>query len=119
MTENFLGKLFGHNNWANLQIIQACIALSNEQLDAEPRSATKGTIRHTLWHLVASQQGYLSLLTGIEPRFNWQAPPAFAELQEAASLTGAGLLALARDESSIPLQTRLQTKGIPRSLGLS
>ena len=36
MTENILGRLFEHNNWANLQIIQACSALSDEQLDAEP-----------------------------------------------------------------------------------
>ena len=43
MTENFLEKLFEHNNWANSKIIQACAALSDEQLDAEPPSATKGT----------------------------------------------------------------------------
>ena len=48
MTENFLVKLFERNNWANLQIIQACSALSNEQRDAEPQSATKGSIRLTL-----------------------------------------------------------------------
>jgi uncharacterized damage-inducible protein DinB len=110
MTENILGKLLEHNNWANIQIIQACSALSDEQLDAEPESATKGSIRLTLWHLMASQQGYLSLLTGMEPRFNWQAPPAFAELQQAASITGEGLLALARDERSQPLKSQLQTK---------
>lgn len=97
-------------NWANIQIIQACSALSDEQLDAEPKSATKGSIRLTLWHLIASQQGYLSLLTGMEPRFNWQAPPAFAELQKAASITGEGLLALARDEPSKLLKTQPQTK---------
>jgi uncharacterized damage-inducible protein DinB len=84
--------------------------ISDEQLDAEPQSATKGSIRLTLWHLVASQQGYLSLLTGMEPHFNWQAPPAFAELQKAASITGDGLLALARDGSSKRLKTQLQTK---------
>jgi uncharacterized damage-inducible protein DinB len=28
MTEDFLVKLFEHNNWANLQIIQACSALA-------------------------------------------------------------------------------------------
>jgi uncharacterized damage-inducible protein DinB len=110
MTENTLGKLFEHNNWANLQIVQACSALSDEQLDAEPRSATKGSIRLTLWHLIASQQGYLSLLTGMEPRFNWQASPAFAELQESASITGEGLLAVARDEPSKSLRTQLHTK---------
>ncbi len=108
MAENILGKLFEHNNWANVQIIQACSALSDEQLDAEPRSATKGSIRLTLLHLVASQQGYLSLLTlPIEARLH--APPAFAELQKAASISGEGLLALARDESSKHLKTQLRT----------
>ena len=63
MTENFLEKLFEHNNWANSQIIQACSALSDEQLDAEPQSATKGSIRRTLVHLVSSQHGYLRTLT--------------------------------------------------------
>ena len=48
MTENFLEKLFEHNNWANQKIIQACYALSDEQLDAEPHSVTKGNIRRTL-----------------------------------------------------------------------
>ena len=48
MTENILEKLIEHNNWANLRIIQACSALSDEQLDAEPQSATKGSIRRTL-----------------------------------------------------------------------
>jgi len=108
MTENILGKLFEHNNWANLQIIQACSALSDEQLDAEPQSATKGSIRRTLLHLVASQQGYLSLLTlPVEARL--AVPPAFAELQKAVSISGEGLLALARDEPSKHLKTRLRT----------
>ena len=63
MTENFLVKLFEHNNWANQRIIQACSALSGEQLDAVPQSVTKGNIRETLSHLVTSQRGYLALLT--------------------------------------------------------
>ena len=109
MTENFLGKLFEHNNWANLQIIQACSTLSDEQLDAEPQSATKGSIRRTLLHLVSSQQGYLSLLTlPIEARLD--VPPTFAELQESSSLSGEGLLSLARDEPGKHLKTQLQTK---------
>jgi uncharacterized damage-inducible protein DinB len=107
MTENFLVKLFEHNNWANLQIIQACSALSDEQLDAEPQSVTKGSIRNTLSHLVASQQGYLSLLTlPVETRL--QAPPAIAELQESARISGEGLLALAKGKQK-PLKSQLQT----------
>jgi uncharacterized damage-inducible protein DinB len=105
---NILEKLFEHNNWANLQIIQACSALSDEQLDAEPQSATIGSIRSTLVHLVASQQGYLSLLTlPVEERLD--VPPAFAELQEAARSSGEALLALVRDEPGKSLKTRLRT----------
>ena len=108
MTETILVKLFDHNNWANREIIEACSALSDEQLDAEPQSATKGSIRRTLVHLVASQQGYLSLLTlPVEARRD--APPAFAELQQAASISGEGLLALARDEPRNHLNTQLRT----------
>ena len=109
MTENSLVKLFEHNNWANLQIIQACSALSDKQLDAKPQSATKGSIRRTLLHLVASQQGYLSLLT-LPPEARPNVPPAFAELQKVASISGEGLLALARDEASNLPKARLQTK---------
>ena len=108
MTENFLVKLFEHNNWANLQIIQACSALSDEQLDAAPKSATKGSIRITLLHLLRSQQGYLALLTlPIEARL--QTPPAIADLQESARISGEGLLALARGELGQPLKPQLQT----------
>jgi uncharacterized damage-inducible protein DinB len=108
MTGNILVKLFEHNNWANIRIIQACSALSDEQLDAEPQSATKGSIRETLTHLVNSQRGYLSLLTlTLEARHH--APPTLAGLQESAQISGEGLLALVRDESSKFPKTRLQT----------
>jgi uncharacterized damage-inducible protein DinB len=109
MTENILEKLFEHNNWANLRIIKACSALSDEQLDAEPQSVTKGSIRRTLSHLVASQQGYLRTLTlPLEARLD--APSvAFAELQESASKSGEGLLALARGRQK-PLKSQLQTR---------
>ena len=106
MIEKFLEKLFEHNNWANLRIVQACFALSDEQLDAEPQSATKGSIRQTLTHLVGSQAGYLSLLTlPVEARV--RVSPAFDELQESVSRSGEGLLASARGER--PLNARLQT----------
>ena len=109
MTENFLEKLFEHNNWANLQIIQACSALGDEQLDAEPQSATKGNIRSTLLHLVAAQQSYLRTLTlPLEVRLD-AVTVAFAELQESASKSGEGLLALARGEQK-PLTAQIQTR---------
>jgi uncharacterized damage-inducible protein DinB len=108
MPENFREKLFEHNNWANFQIIQACSALSDEQLDAEPQSVTKGTIRRTLLHLVHSQLGYLSLLTmPVDERPD--VAPTFAGLQESAHISGEALLALARGHQK-PLNSQLQTK---------
>src|SRR5687767_14525277 len=98
MTENFLEKLFEHNNWANLQIIQVCSALSDEQLDAEPQSVTRGTIRRTLVHLVSSQYSYLRTLTlPLEERRD-AITVDFAELKEFLHRSGEELLALARGE---------------------
>ena len=60
-------------------------------------------------HPVASQRGYLSLLTlPVEERPT--VLPTFAELQESASSSGEGLLSLARDGSSKPLKDQLQTR---------
>jgi len=106
MSDEVLAKFFEHNNWANIQMIQACAALSDELLDAEPHSATKGTIRQTLLHLVSSQRGYLNLLTlPVEERK--KLPLAFEDLKEVAQSSGEALLALVR-EDKVP-KTRLQT----------
>ena len=108
MSENILVRLFEHNNWANLKIIEVCSTLTDEQLDAEPASATKGSIRVTLVHLVVSQQGYLSLLTlPVEERRH--APPVFAELENSAIASGDGLLALVKNKPEQNLKTRLET----------
>ncbi len=111
MTENILEKLFEHNIWANNQIIQACSTLSDEQLDAEPQSATKGNIRSTLSHLVTSQHGYLRLLTvPLEKRLEPVPTPAFADLQKSARSSGEGLLVVARDQPSISAKGRIHTR---------
>jgi uncharacterized damage-inducible protein DinB len=109
MTENFLEKLFEHNNWANIRIIEACSTLNDEQLDAEPQSVTKGTIRRTLIHLVSSQYSYLRTLTlPLEERLD-ALTVDFAELRESISKSGEGLLALASGEEN-PLKPQLQTR---------
>lgn len=66
MNETILTRLFEHNHWANVQLIQVCSSLTYAQLDAEPQLATKGSIRTTLAHLIDSQEDYLSQLLGIE-----------------------------------------------------
>ena len=108
MSEQFLEKVFEHNNWANRQIIRACAALSDEQLDAVPQSATKGSIRGTLLHLALSQQVYLTQLTmPLEQRLTYAPPPPFAVLEQFVAASGDALLALARDPS-IPNQGQIK-----------
>jgi uncharacterized damage-inducible protein DinB len=109
MAENFLAKLFEHNNWANQRIIEACSVLSDEQLDTEPQSVTKGTIRRTLVHLVSSQYSYLRTLTlPLEERLQ-PTSVEFSDLKDSATRSGEALLALARGEQepvTSPLQSR-------------
>jgi len=109
MSENFLARLFEHNNWANQKTIEVCLTLTDEQLDVAPQSATEGNIRSTLSHLVSAQYGYLRLLTlPLEERQD-RVPVEFADLHESLKSSGEKLLELARDESNIPA-TRLQTR---------
>lgn len=109
MTGNILARLFEHNNWANEQIMQSCAALNDEQLDAPPQSATEGSIRSTLSHLVSAQYGYLRLLTlPLEERQD-RVTLEFAELQMSLKDSGERLLELARNEHKLP-QSRLQTR---------
>lgn len=109
MNENYLIKLFEHNHWANQQIIRACAALSDEQLDEQPHTATKGTIRQTLIHLVQSQRGYLALLT--LPVSERPAPSVnIADQEQHERESGQGLIALAKGEIKLYSNTRLQTK---------
>jgi uncharacterized damage-inducible protein DinB len=111
MAGNILEKLFEHNNWANLQIIRVCSTLSDEQLDAEPKSATLGSIRSTLYHLVTSQQGYLRLLTlPLEERLEPVPDPPFAQLLEHATSSGGQLQALAGEELSLRVKGQIRTR---------
>jgi len=109
MSDNFLEKIFEHNNWANLCILEACSALSDEQLDAEPQSVTKGTIRRTLVHLVSSQLSYLRTLTLPLEERREAVTVEYAELQGSIRMSGEGLLTIARGEQK-PFKTQLQTR---------
>jgi uncharacterized damage-inducible protein DinB len=111
MADTILGKLFEHNNWANNLIIRACLSLSTQQLDAEPASATQGSIRSTLLHMVTAQQGYLRLLTvPLDERLEPVGEPPFDALLEMANRSGGALLAMTQDASGLPTESRIQTR---------
>jgi len=52
-----------HGVWANEKLVERCRALTEEQLELTV-PGTYGTIRNTLAHIVASEEGYLVRLLG-------------------------------------------------------
>ncbi len=108
MAVNIIAQVFEHNHWANQQIIQACLALTEEQLDGEPHSATRGSIRTTLLHLVLSQDAYLQTLTlPVEARTKEEVMMSTALASETAS--SRGLIALAQRAAGPDIEASVQT----------
>jgi uncharacterized damage-inducible protein DinB len=63
MSRPLLDDAFGHHVWATKQLIDACLALHQAQLDRTV-PGTYGSIIETMRHLVAADCGYLFALTG-------------------------------------------------------
>lgn len=109
MNENYLAYLYEHNNWANQKIIQACASLTDAQLDADPTSATYGSIRKTLVHMASSQKGYLRELTLPLDERRDPIRLTIADVEESMRDSGETLLALVHDPSKMYPTTPLLT----------
>jgi uncharacterized damage-inducible protein DinB len=89
-------KLFEHNLWANLKLLDFCETLSDEHLDSMAIGCY-GSIRDTLMHIVRAEVGYVERVNGKLPAV----PPrrgefaGFAVLKDAVRWTGDELLQLA------------------------
>ena len=88
-----LTTLFSHNLWANLSLLERCVELTSEQLDATVSGAF-GSIHDTLQHIVRAEQSYFSRIsTGQPRRHSEDAPPlTIAEMVETVHTTGSGLI---------------------------
>ncbi|GCE21038.1 DinB family protein [Dictyobacter kobayashii] len=92
-----LSEFFQYNLWANLRLLDACAQLSDAQLDAT-MIGTFGSVRETLMHLFASEEGYVKSFTGTTPT-----PPlkelntfvGFDELRRRAERSGKELITIA------------------------
>ncbi len=92
-----IADFFKYNLWANLRVLDACAGLDDVQLDATIRG-TFGSVRETLVHIVAAEEGYVQRFTGqrTEPALHEGDPfPGFDELQRRARQSGEGLIAIA------------------------
>lgn len=92
--------LFGHNKWANLKLLEACEALTDEQLDIKIEG-TYGTIRGTLWHIIGAEVSYVHRVTGEWPDVPLKREefPGFEKLKRVAAWTSDEMLKLAREAS--------------------
>jgi uncharacterized damage-inducible protein DinB len=76
-----LPDFFQYNLWANLRLLDACAHLSDAQLDATTRG-TFGSVRETLLHLFASEEGYVRHVTGTSPTPRLKELPTFPGFDE-------------------------------------
>ena len=63
MSGSPLADAFGHHTWATLRVLDACEALTPEQLEANA-PGTYGPILDTLRHIVGADSWYLHRLSG-------------------------------------------------------
>ena len=88
-------EAFRYSKWANLQLLDVCAKLSDDQLQLTA-PGTYGTIAGTLLHLFSAEQRYLRRLAGTEPELNERDPmPSVAALREIATRSGDKLIELA------------------------
>jgi uncharacterized damage-inducible protein DinB len=105
-----LTRLFEHNVWANLKLLDACEQLSDEQLDATAVGGF-GSIRDTLQHIVGAEVSYVVRVNGKTPPAPnpWPQFPGFDLLKRTARWTSDELLQLAlstRNEDIVRQRTR-------------
>jgi uncharacterized damage-inducible protein DinB len=91
-----LTSLFRHNTWANLKLLDSCVGLSDDQLQATA-IGTYGSIRKTLVHLVRAEVDYVNRATGKLPAVPLPSDqfPGFEVLKDAVRWAGDELSQLA------------------------
>jgi uncharacterized damage-inducible protein DinB len=91
-----LTKLFQHNTWANLKLLNFCESLPAKQLEAAAIGGF-GSIRDTLLHIVSSEVDYVNVATDKLPTEDLTSDlfPGFEALKEGATWAGDELLQLA------------------------
>ncbi|HET8852604.1 MAG TPA: DinB family protein, partial [Ktedonobacteraceae bacterium] len=92
-----LVDFFKYSLWANLRLLDACAHLTDAQLDATMKG-TYGSVRATLVHIFAGEEGYVQRFTGQRPQpaLTERDPfPGFDELRRRAHQSGEALIAIA------------------------
>lgn len=116
-----LQKMFEHNGWANLRLLDVCAGLTAPQLDATV-PGTYGSIRDTLLHIFGAEKSYLAGLTGDPPVGTFPPEggfPGFDALRSIARASGEGFAAVASrmsEDQIIEGERRGEPFSIPASI---
>ncbi len=111
MTRPILADAFEHHVWATLQVIDACLGLTPEQLVAESPGAY-GPILPTIRHTVGADCAYLALLSGGEVAEIEEDSLGLADLRAAMAANGPVWSALvARDLDAAAMVVRHRDDG--------
>jgi uncharacterized damage-inducible protein DinB len=92
-----LPDFFKFNLWANMRLLDACATLTDAQLDAT-MVGMYGSVRDTLMHIFAGEEGYVRHFTGRSPTpqlKEFTAIPGLDELRRRAERSGTELIAIA------------------------
>lgn len=120
---SIVAEFFRYNRWANLRLIDACAALSDEQLESRTNSTSR-SVRELLVHLVGSELTFALRTKGrqhegegarLDP---W---PGFAVLREVAARGGDELIVIASGldrEEPVDLPYHGKTLRYPKSFFL-
>ena len=118
-----LVALFRHNLWANVRLLDACVALDEQQM-AATTAGTYGALYDTLEHIARAEQSYLSRLTGRQPESPLRRGdnPDMATLRASVRQSGEGLIAFAAGtgpSNVVPMEWYGQRRQVPASLILN
>jgi len=108
-----LPDFFTYNLWANLRLLDTCTHLSGAQLDATTKG-TFGSVRETLMHMLAAEEGYARTLTGTSPTpplGDLTHFPDFDELRRRAKGSGEALITFAEQVEQVELSQILHLDG--------
>lgn len=90
-------EMLRYNAWANTRLLDACIGLTDDQLDARLNFAS-GPVRELLVHIVGAQQTYVLRTQGRQHEGELNrasAWPGIAELRSIADETNGQLISIA------------------------
>ena len=119
-----LADCLRYNRWANLQLVDACRVLTNDQLDARSTPSTR-SVRELLQHVVGSELTFVLRTKGRqhegESRHIDDGWPGLDMLRDVVASTGDELIAIAAnldDDELVALPYRGQTYEYPKGFFL-